>query len=79
MFNGGFFSFLLCLIGFIGAYKRSTGMLTAYVSISIVLIVLCSVVAISSIFLVTSDDYVYEYSSDATSSSEISFVSTSLS
>jgi len=63
MFNGGFFSFLLCLIGFIGAYKRSTGMLTAYVSISVVIIVLCSVVAISSIFMVTSDNYVYENSS----------------
>jgi len=62
MFNGGFFSFLLCLIGFIGAYKRSTGMLTAYVSISVVIIVLCSVVAISSIFMVTSDNYVYENS-----------------
>jgi len=68
MFNGGFFSFFLCLIGFIGAYKRSSGMLTAYVSISIVLIVLCSVVALSSIFIVSSDDYVYEYSSSSSSS-----------
>lgn len=69
IFNGGFFSFLLCLIGFIGAYKRSPGLLTAYVSISVVLIVLCSVVAISSIFMVTSDDNVYEYSSAAAASS----------
>lgn len=68
MFNGGFFSFFLCLIGFIGAYRRSPGMLTAYVSISVVLIVLCSVVAISSIFVVSTDDYVYEYSSSSSSS-----------
>eukprot|EP00026_Physarum_polycephalum_P012693 Phypoly_transcript_13020.p1 GENE.Phypoly_transcript_13020~~Phypoly_transcript_13020.p1 ORF type:complete len:325 (+),score=46.18 Phypoly_transcript_13020:53-976(+) len=68
MFNGGFFSFFLCLIGFIGAYKRSSGMLTAYVSISVVLIVLCSIVAISSIFVVSSDDYVYDYSSSSSSS-----------
>lgn len=69
VFNGGLFSFLLCLIGFIGAYKRSPGLLAAYVSISIVLIALCSVVAVSSILMVTSDDYVYEYSSDFSSSS----------
>lgn len=69
MFNGGFFSFFLCLIGFIGAYRRSSGMLTAYVSISVVIIVLCSVVAISSIFVVSSDDYVYEMSSSSSSSS----------
>jgi len=62
MFNGGFFSFLLCLIGFIGAYKRSTGMLTAYVSISVILIVLCSIVAISSIFVASSDDNLYDSS-----------------
>jgi hypothetical protein len=68
IFNGGFFSFLLCLIGFIGAYRRSTGLLTAYVSISVVLIVLCSVVALSSIFMASSDDYVYDYSTSASSS-----------
>lgn len=69
MFNGGFFSFLLCLIGFIGAYKRSTGMLTAYVSISVILIVLCSIVAISSIFVASSDSNVYDYSSAAVAGS----------
>jgi preprotein translocase subunit SecG len=67
IFNGGFLSFLICLIGFIGAYRRSSGMLTAYFSISIILIVLCSIIAISSVFMVSNDEY---YSSSSSSSSE---------
>jgi hypothetical protein len=79
LFNGGLFSFILCLIGFIGAYKRRTGMLTAYVSISVVFIVLCSVIAISSIFVVSTDDYVYEYSPSASSSSQaVEFAQTNM-
>lgn len=68
IFNGGLFSFLLCLIGFIGAYKRRTGLLATYVTISVVLIVLCFFVALSSMFMATSDDYVYDYSSSSSSS-----------
>lgn len=80
LFNGGLFSFLLCLIGFIGAYKKRTGLLTAYVSISVVFIVLCSVVAISSIFVVSTDDYVYEYSSSSapSSSQAVEFAQTNM-
>lgn len=78
MFNGGFFSFFLCLIGFIGAYRRSPGMLTAYVSISVVLIVLCSVVAISSIFVVSTDDYVYDYSSSSSASAATDYAPTNI-
>jgi len=65
VFNGGFFSFFLCLIGFLGAYRRHTGMLTAYVTISVVLIVLCFFIAFTGMVMVTSDDYVYDYSSSS--------------
>jgi len=51
-------------------------MLAAYVSISVVLIVLGSVIAISSLFFVTTDDYVYENSSSSATvpASDNSFV-----
>lgn len=65
VFSGGFFSFFLCLIGFLGAYKRSTGMLGAYVTISVVLIVLCFFVALSGVFMMSSEDYTYDYSSSS--------------
>lgn len=43
-------------------------MLTAYFSISVILIVLCAIIAISSVFMASSDTY--EYSSSSSSSSD---------
>jgi hypothetical protein len=69
LFNGGLFSFLICLIGFMGAYKRSPGLLRAYFSISIALIIVAFVFAIvTTVGSLNHHDH-GEYSSDSTSSS----------
>jgi len=63
LFNGGFLSFILCMIGFVGAYRRSPGLLTAYFTISISLIILGAIIGLGSSVVVYSDSYSSEYSS----------------
>jgi hypothetical protein len=74
LFNGGLISFLLCLIGFIGAYKRHTGLLRAYVSISVALIIIAFVFAlISSFSSLSGTDYeAYSYEESSSSNSPYS-------
>jgi hypothetical protein len=64
LFNGGLFSFLLCLLGFVGAYKKHTGLLRAYVTISVALMVIAFVFALVATFSVVGNtDYEYYSSS----------------
>lgn len=92
LFNGGLFSFFLCLVGFLGAYRRHTGMLSAYVVISVLIIVLCFFAAFAGMVMMSNGDYYdYDYSSeyidssssfsssDVSSSSDFGFSSSSLS
>jgi len=76
LFNGGLLSFILCLIGFIGAYKRHTGLLRAYVTISVALIIIAFVFAlIASFSALSSSDY-EEYSSSSSGSEYYSYSNT---
>jgi hypothetical protein len=66
LFNGGLFSFLLCLLGFVGAYKKHTGLLRAYVTISVALMVIAFVFALVATFSVVGNtDYEYYSSSSS--------------
>lgn len=66
LFNGGLFSFLLCLLGFVGAYKKHTGLLRAYVTISVALMVIAFVFALVATFsVVGNSDYEYYSSSSS--------------
>jgi len=62
------FSFLLCLLGFVGAYKRNTGLLRAYFTISVALIIIAFVFALVSSFSALNGVQYEEYSTSSSAS-----------
>lgn len=83
LFNGGLLSFLICLVGFIGAVKRNPRLLATYYSVTIFFIILFFFLSLASMATynndVQYDEYSYYSESSSYSSSSVAYASSSAS
>jgi len=77
LFNGGLISYVLCAIGFLGAYKRHPGLLRTYYVVSIALIVAVFILSIVAVAYVANGQDSYYNSGELLASSSSSSSSSS--